>query len=109
MQPGSRESSVLWGEDTAAKILGGRHVGLLAAEYFRHNNVTIRTVAVSTCVIDAEYVDATAGTAWLHIQQSKGSRVWDIVSLAYAKIASHAPQPTSTSPWIDGAGGEDQV
>ena len=37
------------------------------------------------------------------------ARVWDIVSLTYAKVASHAAQPTSALPWIDGAGGEDQV
>ena len=108
MQTGSRDSAVLWGEDTAAKILGSRHVGLLATEYFRHNSVIIRVVAVPTCV-NVEYADATVDMGWLHIQQSKGSRIWDIVSLAYAKIASHAPQLTSASPWIDGAGGEDQV
>ena len=108
MQTGSRDSAVLWGEDTAAKILGSRHVDLPAAEYFRDNSVTTRIVAVPTCV-NVEYADATVGMAWLHIQQSKGSKICDTVSLAYAKIASHAPQSTSASSWIDGAGGEDQV
>ena len=108
MQTGSRDSAVLWGEDTAAKILGGRHVGLLAAEYTRHNNVTIRVVVVPTCVTELNDTNSV-GVAWLHIQQAKGSRVWGIASLAYAKVASHAPQPTDASPWIDGAGGEDQV
>ena len=108
MQTGSRDSAVLWGEDTAAKILGGRHVGLLAAEYTRHNNVTIRVVVVPTCVTELDDTNSV-GVAWLHIQQAKGSRVWGIASLAYAKVASHAPQPTDASPWIDGAGGEDQV
>ena len=63
MQTGSRDSAVLWGEDTAVKILGSRHVGLLAAEYFRHNSVTIRIVAVPTCVVDVEYADAIDGVA----------------------------------------------
>ena len=55
---------------------------------------------------ELEYSD---GASWLLIQEAKGSRVWDIVSLAYAKVASHAPQPTSASPWVEGANGEDQV
>ena len=112
MQTGSRDSAVLWGEDTAAKIWGSRHVGLLAAEYCRHSSVTIRIVAVPTCIPNLHmrmHMDAKHGMAWLHIQQSKGSRVWDIALLAYAKISSHGPQPTGASPWIDGAGGEDQV
>ena len=106
IQTGSRDSAVLWGEDTAAKILGGKHVGLLAAEFSRHGNVTIRVVVVPTCVTELEYSE---GAAWLLIQESKGSRAWDIISLAYAKVASHAPQPTSASPWVGGATGEDQV
>ena len=62
-----------------------------------------------TCVNELAGTNSTIGVDWLHIQQSKGNRVWDLVLLAYAKIASHAPQPTSASPWINGAGGEDQV
>ena len=62
-----------------------------------------------TCVNELADKNSTIGVDWLHIQQSKGSRVCDIVLLAYAKIASHAPQPTSDSPWVNGAGGEDQV
>ena len=51
-----------------------------------------------TCVNELAYTNSTMGVDWLHIQQIKGSRVWDIVLTAYAKIASYTPQPTSASP-----------
>ena len=54
-------------------------------------------------------MNTTDNISWLHVQQSRNSRAWDSVSLAHAKIVSRASQPTSASPWIDGAGGEDQV
>ena len=98
MQTGSRDLAVPLGKDIAAKSSGVRHVGLLAAEYFRHNDVTIRIVVVPTCVSELADMNTTVGISWLHIKQSKCSRVWDIVSLTYAKVASHASQLSSTSP-----------
>ena len=50
------------------------HVGLLAAEYSKFK-VTIRIVVVPTCAANLalEYNDFEAD--WMHIQDSKGSKV----------------------------------
>ena len=104
----SRDSAVSWGENVAVRILGGFHVGLLAAEYTR-SKVTIRIVVVPTCEasLALEYNEFEAD--WIKIQESKGSKVWDIVSVAYAKMTSHGRAPTDASTWIKAAAGEDQV
>ena len=84
------------------------HVGLLTAEYSK-SKVTVKIVVVPTCAANLalEYNDFEAG--WMHIQDAKGSKVWDIVSMAYARINSHARTPTDVAPWIEAAAGEDQV
>jgi hypothetical protein len=71
--------------------------------------VTIRIVVVPTCEasLALEYNEFEAD--WIKIQESKGSKVWDIVSVAYAKMTSHGRAPTDASPWIEAAAGEDQV
>ena len=104
----SRDSAVSWGESVATRIVGGCHVGLLAAEY-SHSKVTIRIVVVPTSEADLalEYNDFEAD--WLKIQESEGSKAWDIVSVAYARMTSHGSQPTDAAPWIEAADGEDQV
>ena len=65
IQADPRDAAVLWGEDTAAKKLGGKYVGLLAAEYFWHSNVTIRVVVVPTCVKELADTNSTIGADWL--------------------------------------------
>ena len=104
----SRDSAVSWGENVAVRILGGFHVGLLAAEYTR-SKVTIRIVVVPTCEasLALEYNEFEAD--WIKIQESKGSKVWDVLSVAYAKMTSHGRAPTDASTWIKAAAGEDQV
>ena len=104
----SRDSAVSWGEKVAERILGGFHVGLLAADY-SVSKVTIRIVVVPTCEasLALEYNEFEAD--WIKIQESEGSKVWDIVSVAYAKMTSKGRAPTGASPWIKAAAGEDQV
>ena len=104
----SRDSAVAWGEHVATRMLGGIHEGMLAAEYSKFK-VTIRIVVVPTCSPDLalEYNEFEAD--WFNIQDSKGSKLWDIVSVAYARVSSHGQAPTDASPWIDAAAGEDQV
>ena len=80
----SRDSAVTWGKGVASRILGGVHIGLLAAEYSKFK-VTVRIVVVPTCATNLalEYNDFEAD--WMHIQDSKGSKVWDIGAVAYVR------------------------
>ena len=75
----------------------------------RFSKVTIRIVVVPTCEasLALEYNEFEAD--WIKIQESKGSKVWDVLSVAYAKMTSHGRAPTDASTWIKAAAGEDQV
>ena len=92
----------------ATRIVGGGHVGLLTAEY-SHFKVTIRFVVVPTSEAGPAPEYAEFGAHWLRIQESKGSKTWDIVTVAYARMTSHGKTRTDAPPWIEAAAGEDQV
>ena len=86
----SRDSAVSWGEKVAERILGGFHVGLLAADY-SVSKVTIRIVVVPTCEasLALEYNEFEAD--WIKIQESEGSKVWDPTHLLGSRRRGSRP------------------